>query len=85
MSFNELKVYVREKSIEYIKQIKDIIENITEEIMTELKDLIEHLKKAQPNLKPLIEHYQIELTKLKDELHADETVKEIQAILYVLD
>ena len=66
-------------------QIKDVVQNIGEEIVTEMKDLVEHLKKAQPNLKPLIEHYQAELTKLKDELHADETVKEIQATLYVFD
>lgn len=80
-NFYKLQEYVRKHSIEAIKQIKNIIEDIGEEIVSELKDFVQHLKKAQPNLKPLIDHYQTELAKLVEELHADETVKEIQATL----
>lgn len=49
--------------------------------MSELKDLFDHLIKAQPNLKPLVAYYKTELMKLKDELHADQTIKEIQDIM----
>lgn len=76
-----LQEYIRRNAIEYIKQIKDILEDVGEEIVAELKDFVQHLKKAQPNLKPLIDHFQTEMNKLIEELHADETVKEIQATL----
>lgn len=66
---------------ELLKEVKIIIDKIGEEIYTEFKDLLEHLKKSQPNLKSLIAYFEAELTKLKNELHADQTIKEIQDIL----
>lgn len=47
----------------------------------EIRNVLDHLKKAQPNIKPLLDYYEAELNKLKDELHADQTIKDIQATL----
>ncbi|XP_023288424.1 apolipophorins, partial [Orussus abietinus] len=69
----------REHIINYIKQLKEVVQDVGEEVVVELKDLVDHLKKAQPNLKPLLDYYDSELTKLKNELHADQAVKDIQA------
>ncbi|XP_001604024.1 apolipophorins [Nasonia vitripennis] len=71
----------REHLTERVKEIKQIGEEIGKEIVTEFTDLFEHLKKAQPSLKPLIAYFEGELNKLKTELHADQTIKEIQDIL----
>lgn len=65
--------------------MKDASIEIANEVETEMKDLVEHLKKAQPNIKPFLEYYQTELAKLKNELHADQTMKDVQAVLYVLN
>lgn len=64
-----------------MKQLKDAAIEIADELERELKDLVEHLKKAQPNLKPLLDYYEAELNKLKNELLADQTIKDIQATL----
>lgn len=64
-----------------MKQLKDVFNEIVKEVEEELKSLVEHLKKAQPNLKPLLDYYEAQLNKLKDELHADQTIKDIQATL----
>lgn len=45
-----------------------------------MKDLLEHLEKALPNI-TLLDYYEAELNKLKNELHADQTIKDIQATL----
>lgn len=64
-----------------LKEVKVIIDKIGEELYTEFNDLLEHLKKSQPSLKSLVAYFEGELTKLKNELHADQTIKEIQEIL----
>lgn len=61
--------------------MKEVGQAVGQEAVVELKDLLQHLKRASPNLKPLVDYYQGELEKLKNELHADETIKEIQATL----
>ncbi|XP_071631577.1 apolipophorins [Temnothorax longispinosus] len=66
---------------ESLKQLKDVSNDIVNEAEKELTDLVEHLKKAQPNLKPLLDYYETELNKLKNELNADQTIKDIQATL----
>lgn len=71
----------RSQSVELLKQLKDASIEIIKEAEREVKDLLEHLKKAQPNIKPLLDYYETELSKLKDELHADQTIKDIQATL----
>ncbi|XP_011691522.1 PREDICTED: apolipophorins [Wasmannia auropunctata] len=71
----------RSHGIELLKQFKDVTNEIVNEVEQELKDLVEHLKKAQPNIKPLLEYYEAELNKLKNELHADQTIKDIQTTL----
>lgn len=60
-------------------KIKETQDWAAEQIRAETADLTKHLQDAQPNLKPLFEYYQNELSKLKQEINADETVKEIQA------
>lgn len=64
-----------------LKQLKDASIEIIKETEQEVKDLLEHLKKAQPNIKPLLDYYETELNKLKNELHAEQTIKDIQATL----
>lgn len=76
-----IQEHYRNHLIEYSKQLKEVSKKLGDEAITEFKDLFEHLKKAQPNFKPLIDYYQAELQKLKDELHADATVQEIEAVL----
>ncbi|XP_018353837.1 PREDICTED: apolipophorins [Trachymyrmex septentrionalis] len=71
--------YYRSRSIGLLKQFKDVSNDISNEAERELKDLVEHLKKAQPNFKSLSDYYETELNKLKNELQADQTIKDIQA------
>lgn len=71
----------RNRGIELLKQFKDASIEIIKELEQEVKNLLEHLKKAQPNIKPLLDYYENELNKLKSELHADQTIKDIQATL----
>lgn len=73
--------HYRNHLIEYSKQLKEVSQKMGDEAVTEFKDLFDHLKKAQPNLKPLVDYYTTELKKLKEELHADATVQEIEAVL----
>ncbi|KAG5308105.1 APLP protein, partial [Acromyrmex insinuator] len=71
--------HYRSNSIGLLKQFKDVSNEIGNEAERELKDLVEHLKKAQPNFKSLSDYYETELNKLKNELQADQTIKDIQA------
>jgi hypothetical protein len=73
--------HYRNRNIELLKQYKDASNEMMNELERELKDLVDHLKKAQPNLKSLLDYYETELNKLKNELHADETIKDIQITL----
>ncbi|XP_011871153.1 PREDICTED: apolipophorins [Vollenhovia emeryi] len=74
--------HYRSRETELLKQLKDVSNEIVNEAEREFKDLAEHLKKAQPNLKPLADYYEAELNKLKNELHADQTMKDVQATLH---
>lgn len=65
--------------LELVKQLKQTQEAVVKATGLEIEDFWKHLEKAQPNLKPLVEYYKSELNKLKQEINADETVKEIQA------
>ncbi|XP_076681659.1 retinoid- and fatty-acid binding glycoprotein apolipophorin isoform X2 [Andrena cerasifolii] len=71
----------KNRHVEVVKKMKDVQEYVMQQVQAEFGDLVEHLKKAQPNLKPLLEYYKTELNKMKDEVSADETIKEIQATL----
>ncbi|XP_046751140.1 apolipophorins [Diprion similis] len=72
----------RIRVVEVAKLANQFVESLAEEIVTEVKDLLEHLKKARPNLKPLLDYYVAELNKLKDELNIEaEGIKQIQAKL----
>lgn len=71
----------KNRNIELAKRKKELLEYVVEEVKAEGTDFLDHLKKAQPNIKPLMDYYQGELNKMKDEVYADETVKEIQATL----
>ncbi|XP_019888404.1 apolipophorins [Ooceraea biroi] len=73
--------FYRNRNNEYMKQLKEASVDIGNEVETELKDLVEHLKKAQPNIKPLMDYYEGELKKLKEEFQTDQTIKDIQATL----
>lgn len=64
-----------------MKQLKDASVDIINEVEVELKDLVEHLRKAQPNIAPLLEYYESELKKLKEEFQKDQTIKDIQNTL----
>ena len=71
----------KNKILELVKKLKDVDDYALNQVKAEGTDFIEHLKKAQPNMKPLLDYYQTELNKIKDELNADESIKEIQATL----
>ncbi|XP_032678528.1 apolipophorins [Odontomachus brunneus] len=71
----------RHQSTEIFKQLKEINDEIGSEVTEELKDFIKHLDSSKPNTKHVLDYYQTELTKLKNELNADQTVKDIQATL----
>ncbi|XP_076625563.1 retinoid- and fatty-acid binding glycoprotein apolipophorin isoform X1 [Colletes latitarsis] len=72
---------IKNVHVNRLKKLKDVQEYVMKEVNTEVGDLVNHLKKAQPNLKPLVDYYQRELNKLEEEVKADETVKEIHATL----
>lgn len=42
---------------------------------------MDHLVKAKPSFQSLVEYYEKELNKLKEEMNADETIQEIQVTL----
>ncbi|XP_076762006.1 retinoid- and fatty-acid binding glycoprotein apolipophorin [Xylocopa sonorina] len=63
------------------KKVKELNEYITEQTKAKCKDLQDHLKKAQPNVKPLVDYYKGELSKMKAELNADEALKDLQETL----
>ncbi|XP_076643954.1 retinoid- and fatty-acid binding glycoprotein apolipophorin [Halictus rubicundus] len=65
--------------LELLKKAKQTQEDVVKAFKLEIEDFWKHLDKAQPSLKPLVDYYQNELNKLKQEINADETVKEIQA------
>ncbi|XP_043491499.1 apolipophorins [Polistes fuscatus] len=71
--------YSKKQILDIAQQLKTVKVDTGKEIVTELKDLLEHTKKAQPNLKPLLDYYSSELNKFKNELNADQTIQEIQA------
>lgn len=73
--------FYREKMIKNAEQIKDEIKALNNEANVEFDDLFAHLKKASPDLKPMITYYQGELDKLKQELDADRTIQQIQATI----
>ncbi|XP_034949851.1 apolipophorins [Chelonus insularis] len=73
--------FYRERIVKHLEQMKQAAKEVADEANVEFKDLYEHLKKAQPNWKPIIDYYEAELEKLKQELNADTTIKEIQATL----
>ncbi|XP_076231616.1 retinoid- and fatty-acid binding glycoprotein apolipophorin [Calliopsis andreniformis] len=77
----ELLDILKNENVKLVKKLKEIQEHVMQQVQAESTDLLEHLKKAQPNMKPLLDYYKAELNKIKDEIDADETVKQIQATL----
>ncbi|XP_035725460.1 apolipophorins-like [Vespa mandarinia] len=73
--------YTRNRILNIAKQMKEVATDIAKETVTELKDLLDHAKKAQPNIQILLDYYSNELTKFKNELHADQIIQEIQVTL----
>lgn len=65
-----------------LKQLRTVGDEIENEIEEELKDFAKQLASARPNMKQLQDYYQTQLTKLNNELHADQTIKDIQTTLY---
>lgn len=77
----EVAEQVKNRNLELAKKLKEVQEYVAEQVRAEGSDFVDHLKKALPNMKPLSDYYQSELNKLKDEVNANETVQEIQAVL----
>ncbi|XP_017879492.1 apolipophorins [Ceratina calcarata] len=75
----KLVEFLKNDNKDLIQKQRDLQNYIVEEVKTEGKDFIDHLKKASPNMKPLLDYYQGELNKMKDEINADENVKQVQA------
>ncbi|XP_031841889.1 retinoid- and fatty-acid binding glycoprotein apolipophorin [Nomia melanderi] len=80
---NLMKVWKDEekRASELKKKSSEVGERAMKHLTEETGDLTQHLKKAQPNLQPLLDYYQGELKKLEQEISADETVKAIEATL----
>lgn len=76
---NEVLIESNNFRLNLLKKLKETQEEVVKEVTVETGDLFKHLEKALPTLKPLAEYYKKELNKLKEEINADETVKEIQA------
>ncbi|XP_058796215.1 apolipophorins [Phymastichus coffea] len=79
-NIKELVDHVRHEIRERAAELGQIGKTVGNEVAVEFGDLFDHLKKAQPSLKSLVTYYHDELEKLKSELQADATVKEIQDI-----
>ncbi|XP_066596058.1 apolipophorins [Prorops nasuta] len=73
--------HLKDNLIQVLKQLKEVSEKVSDGVADDFKGLLEHLKKAQPNVKPLLDYYQTERDKLKKELESDPTVEEIEAKL----
>lgn len=61
--------------------MKDVYGYVLDETTAEGTDFVEHLVKAKPSFQSLVEYYEKELNKLKEEMNADETIQEIQVTL----
>ncbi|KAF7405857.1 hypothetical protein HZH68_005226 [Vespula germanica] len=73
--------HIRNHILNIAKRVKEVATDLAKETVTELRDLLEHAKKAQPNIQVLLDYYSTELTKFKNELHADQIIQEIQVTL----
>jgi len=56
----------------FLKQLKVVLHDAGDEVTSELKDVLEGIKKIQPDLKPVVSSYQNQLKTLKQELENDE-------------
>ena len=57
---------------EAFKHSKDASKNVVNEVVHELQGFLETLKKAQPDLQPVVTSYKNQLKELKEELENDE-------------
>lgn len=56
----------------FLKQLKVVLHDTGDEIVSELQDVLEGVKKAQPDVKAVVSSYQNQLKVLKEELEKDE-------------
>jgi len=56
----------------FLKQLKVVLHDTGDEIVSELQDVLEGVKKVQPDVKAVVSSYQNQLKILKEELEKDE-------------
>ncbi|KAJ8984123.1 hypothetical protein NQ317_017333 [Molorchus minor] len=71
----------KQKFTEYINGLQNVGKTFSDDIRKEVSQLGDLGNRATPNLKPLRDYYTSELRKIKDEILADKSVKELGEIL----
>jgi len=62
----------KEETEAFLKQLKVVLHDAGDEVASELQDVLEGVKKIQPDLKAVVSSYQNQLKILKEELENDE-------------
>lgn len=68
----EFQELAKDDTEAFLKQLKVVSHDFGEEVTRELQDVLESLKKIQPDWKAVISSYQNQLKTLREELENDE-------------
>lgn len=64
-----------------VVQYREVIKVLTEELLKELRTILETFKKATPNLKPLLDKYKAQFEAIRNELEQDPEFKKLAEVL----
>jgi len=67
-----LQERVKGETEAFLKQLKVVLHDVGDEVTSELQDVLDGVKKVQPDLKAVVSSYQNQLKILKEELENDE-------------
>lgn len=81
----DIQVYfvtpLRNEATKFYHELKAFSETVVKDQDAQLKKFVQVLSKSTPNFKPLVDYYQKELKKLREELVSDKTIKEVANFL----
>ena len=72
---------MRKNADKSVAEYQTLITTLTEELLKELKVILETFKKATPNLKPLLEQYKAQFEAIRKELEQDPEFKKMAEFL----
>jgi hypothetical protein len=69
-----LQEHLKGETEAFLKQLKVVLHDAGDEVMSELQDVLDGVKKVQPDVKTVVSSYQNQLKILKEELENDEGI-----------